>query len=83
MLCTVEQRDRIRAARDRLETFEQVEATDVLDPHRDRSARWTIEVVLCADGIPPQVLDTLGSYRLTLRTAQPQGPNFWVLVATV
>jgi len=83
MNCTVDQRERIRAARDRVETREPVLAADVPDPHTDPTARWTLELVLCedADGVPHQVLDDLGSYGLTLRNVDPQGTG-WIAVAT-
>lgn len=81
MTCTVEKRERARKCADTLAAREPVLAVDVLDPHTDPTARWTIELVLCAEGVPPQVLDDFGNYRLTVRSVAPQGP-FYQVVAT-
>ena len=80
--CTVEERKRIHAARDRLEMHDRVETTDVLDPHRDRIGRWTIEVVVSDQSVHHDILDILGSYRLHARTLQRQG-EVSILVAHV
>lgn len=55
------------------------DTVDVLAPEHSPSARWTIEIVLCSLGVSHDVLDLMGSYQLTLRESQPQGP-FWTTV---
>ena len=78
--CAARARKRARKAGDKLTRHHRVEAVDVLAPDTDPTDRWTVELVLCAEGVPHDVLDLLGSYQLTLRTAQPQGP-YWQAVA--
>jgi hypothetical protein len=82
MNCTVEKRSRARKCAETLDARQSVLAVDVLDPHTDPSDRWTIELVLCENynGVPPQILDDLGSYRATLRKASPQGPYYKAVV---
>ena len=83
MNCTVEGRERVRAARDRLERHEHVVAVDVLEPSESRTGRWTLDMLLCssARGVSHDVLDVLGSYQLHARDVSPQGA-FWSAVAT-
>lgn len=78
--CIARARKRARKAADKLELHHRVEAVDVLAPEADPTNKWTIELVLCAEGVPHDVLDLLGSYQLTLRESQPQGP-YWQAVA--
>lgn len=80
MSCTVDARKRTRKAADALEVHHQVEAVDVLAPATDPTNRWTIELVLCVNGVPDTILDTLAEYQLTLRHAGPRGP-YWHVVA--
>ncbi|MFC7073088.1 hypothetical protein ACFQJ7_12520 [Halovenus rubra] len=83
MRCWVEARQRTRKCADSLRGHAVVEAVDVLPPAKDPTDRWTVEVVLRegTGGVPHQVLDTFGSYQLTLRDVSPQGP-YWVAVGT-
>jgi hypothetical protein len=78
--CAARARQRARKAADKLSLHHRVEAVDVLAPDTDPTNRWTIELALCGNGVPHDVLDLLGSYQLTLRSAQPQGP-YWKAVA--
>lgn len=80
MTCTVDKRQRVHRARDRLEAHTLVVGAAVLAPAEDPTARWTLELTLDAAGVPHDVLDILGSYRLTLRTAAPRG-RCWHAVA--
>jgi hypothetical protein len=78
--CLARERTRAHNAADTLAMHDRVEAVDVLAPDTNPTNRWTIELVLCARGVPHDVLDVLGSYQLTLRDASPQG-TYWQAVA--
>ena len=80
MTCTVDARKRTRKAADTLELHRQVDAVDVIEPATDPTDRWTIELVVCVNGVPDTILDTLAEHELTLRHAGPRGP-YWHVVA--
>jgi len=83
MICAAEARTRARRCADTLATQEPVLAVDVLAPGTDPTGLWTIDLVLAgsANGLPHPVLDTLGSYQMTVRSVDPQGPH-WQAIAT-
>ena len=81
-LCTVSARKRARKCAETLAVREPVVGVDVLEPHADSTNCWTLDIVLDTCGVPPQVLDTLGSYQATLRDASPQG-RAWKTLATL
>jgi len=78
--CTVSARKRARALAETLAVRNSVAGVDVLEPHADPTDQWTLDVLLDTRGVPPQVLDDLGSYQATLRDAGPQGRG-WQLLA--
>ena len=80
--CTVSTRKRARKCTETLAMRETVVAVDVLEPHADPTNCWTLDMTLDTRGVPPQVLDDLGSYQATLRDASPQG-RAWKILATL
>lgn len=46
-----------------------------IESAEDSLDRWTVGLVLCAEGVSSQVLDTLGCC-LALRGVSPQGPFY-------
>ena len=80
--CTVSTRKRARKCAETLAVREAVVAADVLEPHADPTDCWTLDMTLDTRGVPPQVLDDLGSYQATLRDASPQG-RAWKILATL
>lgn len=82
--CTAAERSRARRCAGVLRPFPSVIAVDVLAPADDPTDRWTLDIVLGprADGVPPAVLDELGAFQATLRSAAPQGDG-WQALATV
>jgi len=80
--CTVSTRKRARKCAETLAVREPVVGVDVLEPHADPTDCWTLDIVLDTRGVPPQVLDDLGSYQATLRDASPQG-RAWKVLATL
>lgn len=82
MTCTVAKRERARKCADTLAARESVLAVDVLDPHTDPTDRWTLDIVLCTEGVPPVALDDLGNYQATLRSVARQGTH-WQAVAVL
>jgi hypothetical protein len=83
MNCTVDTRRRARACAETLSVREPVLSVDVLEPHADPTAKWTLDILLAGscDGVPPQICDDLGSYRMSLRIVSRQGPH-WQAIAT-
>jgi hypothetical protein len=82
MTCALTARARCRDAASRLESRLCVETTDVLSPSIDPTDRWTLEVVVArSGGVPPEVLRDLARAGLSLRTAQPNGPDHYRVVA--
>jgi hypothetical protein len=80
--CTVSARKRARKCAETLAVREPVVGVDVLEPHADPTNCWTLDMTLDTRGVPPQVLDDLGSYQATLRDASPQG-RAWKVLATL
>jgi len=82
MTCVVETRRRLRACAETLSVRDPVLAVDALAPHADPTDRWTLDILLdqSAGGVPHQICDDLGSYRLTIRDVARQGPH-WQAIA--
>ena len=78
--CHSRERNRARNCAQLLVAHDLVHAVDVIEPATDPTDRWTIELVLCVNGVPDTILDTLAEYQLTLRHAGPRGP-YWHVVA--
>lgn len=80
MTCTVEQRQNARDCATACLDEPAVVAADALDPATDPTDRWTVELVLCVDGVPPAVSRLLSLYDLTIRDVSPQRDQ-WRAVA--
>jgi len=79
--CRAAERTRARRCASILRTYPQVGHVDLLRPAEDPHDRWTLDILLGprASGVPPAVLDELGSFGLSLRSAAPQGDGWQVL----
>lgn len=82
MSCTVDERKAARRVADALRACDGVVAVDVLAPTKSQFDDWTIDAVVRADGIPPEVLRELALEGLTLRP-MPQRAEYSSVVATV
>ncbi|MFD1588462.1 hypothetical protein ACFR9U_15895 [Halorientalis brevis] len=82
MSCRVEARHRAHNAVNELEAIPAVVGVDVVAPSVDPTDRWTVEVTLRTDGIPPVVSGIFGEHSLTLSHAGPRG-DWWHGLAVV
>lgn len=80
--CTVEARNKARAAIETLAARPDVVAHDLIPPQTDPSDRWTVELRIDADGLPPAIVAELADRRLTLRHSGPR-QSMWHCVAVV
>lgn len=72
MNCTVEKRNRARRVIQQLGERPDVIGTDLVSPAIDPSGRWTIEIALDADGLPPAIVSLLAEAELTIRDVGPR-----------
>ena len=82
MSCRVEARHQAHNAVDALETVPAVIGVDVIAPSVDPTDRWTVEVTLRTEGIPPVVSGIFAEHSVTLRHAGPRG-DWWHGLAVV
>jgi|AntDeeMetagen134_2_1112570.scaffolds.fasta_scaffold07526_4 hypothetical protein len=82
MSCRLDQRDRARRVIYHLTDLPAVVDTHLIPPKVDPSGCWTIEIVVDADGLPPEVTQELGKAGLTIRQAGPR-QSVWHCVAVV
>lgn len=82
MNCIVEQRNRARRVIQQLGDWPDVIGTDLVSPAIDPSGRWTIEIALDADGLPPEIVSLLGHAEMTIRNLGPR-QSWWHCTAVV
>jgi|APHM01.1.fsa_nt_gi hypothetical protein len=82
MTCTVESRQRAAGCARALEDIPTVVCADVFAPQNSTEHRWTVEVLVDADGIPAGVTREVALAGLELRAVDPYNGLFR-LVATV
>jgi len=82
MNCTVEQRNQARRAIQQLGERPDVIGTDLVSPAIDPSGRWTIEIALDTDGLPPGIVSLLGEAEMTIRDVGPR-QSWWHCTAVV
>lgn len=81
MNCTVARRQAIQRAADAIRDCQATVAVDVLDPSESPRDRWTCEVIVAGDHVPPAILTELALEGLSLYQQPPQGDH-QVVVAT-
>lgn len=76
--CTVEQRNRVRAAATQLDADPRVLGVDVLDPTEGHREAWILEVTcaLDASGVPPAVLRALAEHGLRVVRAGTRAGHY-------
>jgi len=82
MNCTVEQRNKARQVIQQLGERPDVIGTDLVSPAIDPSGRWTIEIALDADGLPPAIVSLLAEAEMTIRDVGPR-QSWWHCTAVV
>ena len=82
MNCTVEQRNRARQVIHALGKRSDVIGTDLVSPATDPSERWTIEIAIDSNGLPPAIVSLLAEQELTIRDVGPR-QSWWHCVAIV
>jgi hypothetical protein len=75
-------RDQARGALARLSGRPDVIGTDLIAPDTDPTGRWTIEIAIDADAIPPAVAEILSHQGLSIREAGPRA-EWYTVVAVV
>lgn len=75
-------RDQARAAIARVCSHPTVEGHDLLTPDADPTDRWTLELTIDHDGLPPAVAEILADEGLTIRHTGPRA-DWWHVVAVV
>jgi hypothetical protein len=75
-------RDQARATIARLAGRPEVLGTDLVDPDTDPTGRWTVEIAIDADAVPPAVLQILADEGLSIYDAGPRA-EWHCLVAVV
>lgn len=81
MTCTVDVRQRVRAAAVALRSQESVIAVDVLPPAMGPRASWSLEFTMTVAPSTP-VFEVFAEHELTVPDISPRGPDMWFVVAT-
>jgi hypothetical protein len=77
----LDHRDRARRAIRRLKDRSDVLGVDLLTPDADPTNRWTVELAIDADAVPPAVLAILADEGLSIRETGPRAD--WQTVVAV
>jgi len=80
--CTLDERDRARAAIESIADRPDVLGTDLIDPDTDPTNRWTIEIAIDGDCVPAAIVRELADEELSIRNAAPR-QSWWHCVAIV
>lgn len=73
MPCRPERRRRHRAVAHELDPFPSVAAIDTITPGADPSPRWTTEIVVREQRVPPGVLTVIGAHGLGVADVSQRG----------
>jgi len=79
--CLVTQRNRARAAIEAIAGRPNVIDTDLIAPNCDSTDRWTVELAIDADAVPPAILQILADEGLSIRETAPRAD--WQTVVAV
>ena len=69
-------RDQARGALARLSGRPEVLGHDLVAPDVDPTGKWTVEIAIDADAIPPAVAEILSDQGLSIREAGPRAEWF-------
>ena len=75
-------RDQARGALARLSGRPDVIGTDLIAPDTDPTDKWTVEIAIDGDAIPPAVGEILSDQGLSIREAGPRA-SWFAVVAVV
>lgn len=79
MHCRPAARDRVRSTARALRDHDHVVAVDALDPDTGPRPRWTLELTLALDHLPPAHASEIVDAGLSIQYAQPKGACYRVV----